>query len=293
MNGVIALNKPKGKTSHDMVYFVRRLLQIRRVGHTGTLDPDATGVLPICIGNATKASSYIMDSPKRYTAQMLLGSRTDTQDASGTVLATAPVQVTEQELRAACGHFTGTVEQTPPMYSAVKVGGKKLYELAREGKTVERKRRAVTVYSIGILDCDLERGVVTLDILCSKGTYIRTLCDDIGLYLGCYAHMGEMVRTQSGGFTLAECYTPEALTKLFESGKGARAFINTEDIFSGYEKIFLNAADTRRVKNGVPLRNRNLPEETFYRLYDENGGFLCVSKQTQGILRMQTSFWTD
>ena len=105
--------------------------------------------------------------------------------------------------------------------------------------------------------------------------------------------MGELVRTQSGGFTLAECYTPEALTKLFESGKGARAFINTEDIFSGYEKIFLNAADTRRVKNGVPLRNRNLPEETFYRLYDENGGFLCVSKQTQGILRMQTSFWTD
>ena len=270
IDGVIALNKPKGKTSHDMIYFVRRLLHIRRVGHTGTLDPDATGVLPICVGNATKASSYIMDSAKRYTAQMLLGSRTDTLDASGTVLQTAPVSVTEPEIRTACEAFIGTIMQLPPMYSAVKVGGKKLY----------------------ILDCDLKHNCVTLDIVCSKGTYIRTLCDDIGARLGCFAHMGELIRTQSGGFVLAQSYTPETLTKLYEDGKIMEALTKTEDVFSSYEKVFLTAAEARKVKNGVPLRRDHLNFGQFYRLYDENGGFLCVSKQEEEVLRMQTSFWT-
>ena len=292
IDGVIALNKPKGKTSHDMIYFVRRLLHIRRVGHTGTLDPDATGVLPICVGNATKASSYIMDSAKRYTAQMLLGSRTDTLDASGTVLQTAPVSVTEPEIRTACEAFIGTIMQLPPMYSAVKVGGKKLYELAREGKEVERKPRMVTVESIDILDCDLKHNCVTLDIVCSKGTYIRTLFDDIGARLGCFAHMGELIRTQSGGFVLAQSYTPETLTKLYEDGKIMEALTKTEDVFSSYEKVFLTAAEARKVKNGVPLRRDHLNFGQFYRLYDENGGFLCVSKQEEKVLRMQTSFWT-
>ena len=292
MNGVLALNKPKGKTSHDMVAFVRRLLHMRRVGHTGTLDPDATGVLPICIGNATKASSYIMDSPKRYTAQMLLGSRTDTLDASGTVLETAPVSVAEADIRAAACAFVGEIEQIPPMYSAVKVNGKKLYELAREGQEIARKKRCVTVHSIDILSCDLEQNCVTLDIVCSKGTYIRTLCDDIGARLGCLAHMGELVRTQSGGFALEEAYTPEQLTELCETGKLSDMLVKTDAVFSDYEALILNAEQVRKVKNGVPLRRTGI-EGNNYRLYDENGGFLCVSRQIGGILRMQTSFWTQ
>lgn len=292
MNGVLALNKPKGKTSHDMVAFVRRLLQIRRVGHTGTLDPGATGVLPICIGNATKASSYIMDSPKRYTAEMLLGSRTDTLDASGTVLETAPVHVAEADVRAALASFIGEIEQIPPMYSAVKVNGKKLYELARKGQEIARKKRRITVHSIAVLSCDLEQNRVLLDITCSKGTYIRTLCDDIGAQLGCLAHMGELTRTQSGGFTLEDAYTPEQLTKLCEAGKLSNVLVKTDAVFSDYEPLILDSEQVRKVKNGVPLRRDGI-EGTNYRLYDENGGFLCVSRQTDGVLRMQTSFWTD
>lgn len=292
MNGVIALNKPKGKTSHDMIYFVRRLLHMRRVGHTGTLDPNATGVLPICLGNATKASSYIMNSPKRYRAQMLLGSRTDTLDYSGVITQTAPVSVSETKLREACMRFTGTIEQIPPMYSAVKVGGRRLYELAREGKEIERQTRTVTVDNIEILDVDWEHNSVIIDISCSKGTYIRTLCDDIGQYLGCFAHMGELVRTYSGGFAIEQSYTPEELDALYENGEISEAVIKTDEIFKEYEKIILSAKDTVRVKNGVPLYRNDLSKDYCYRLYDENGGFLCVSDYKDGVLKMRTSFWT-
>lgn len=292
MNGVIVLNKPKGKTSHDMIYLCRRLLHIRRIGHTGTLDPNATGVLPICVGNATKAAQYIMDSKKRYTAQLILGSRTDTLDSTGVVTHRKNTTVTYDMLCAACKHFVGDIEQIPPMYSAVKIDGKKLYEYAREGVEVERKPRPVTVYSIDIKQYNERKAIAEIDIECSKGTYIRTLCDDIGERLGCYAHMGELVRTYSGGFDISESYTPEILERICESGTIKSALIKTDEIFSEYEAVKLDKTETFRVKNGVAIEKEGLAENKSYRLYDENGGFLCVSKQKDGRLTMQTSFWT-
>lgn len=291
MNGVIALNKPQGKTSHDMVYAIRRLFNIRRVGHTGTLDPNATGVLPICIGNATKAASYITDSKKRYVAQIIFGQRTDTLDCTGNVIESAPASVTSEQLYRACEHFTGDIEQIPPMYSAVKIDGKKLYELAREGKSVERKSRNVTVYSIKIDDSMLKKGYAMLDIECSKGTYIRTLCDDIGSYLGCFAHMGSLVRTYSGGFDIKNSYTIEKLEALRDEGRLSEALIKTDEIFFEYEKIYLDEKESGKVKNGVPILKEGLIIDKCYRLYDENGSFLCVSKVINGKLKMQTSFW--
>lgn len=292
MNGVIVLNKPKGKTSHDMVYACRRLFKIRRVGHTGTLDPNATGVLPICIGNATKAAGYITDSKKRYTAQLILGAKTDTLDSSGKVLKTVRVDITKEQLYDACKKFVGDIEQIPPMYSAIKIDGKKLYELAREGKSVERKPRNVTIYSIDVDEVDLENNSATLTVECSKGTYIRTLCDDIGEYLGCYAHMGELIRTYSGGFDISKSYTIDELEKMSEEGILLSALIKTDEVFSDYEAVVLDENETKKVKNGVALIKRQFEDGRLYRVYDYEKNFLCISKQIADKLTMQTSFWT-
>ncbi len=292
MNGVVVLNKPKGKTSHDMVYLIRRLFKIRRVGHTGTLDPNATGVLPVCIGNATKAASYIQDSKKRYRAELVLGSRTDTLDCTGEVTNVGDASgITLNMLEDACAKFVGDIEQIPPMYSAVKINGKKLYELAREGQEVERKSRNVSIYSVDIVEFDEGKKRALLDIECSKGTYIRTLCDDIGQMLGCYGHMGELVRTYSGGFSIDESYSAEDLERMCESGTLSDAVIRTEDIYGEYAKIFLNKNESFKVKNGVPIEKKEATENESYRIYDENGEFLCVSKKIGGKLKMTTSFW--
>ena len=292
MNGVIVLNKPKGKTSHDMVYLCRKLFHIKRVGHTGTLDPNATGVLPVCIGNATKAASYITDSKKRYRAQIIFGARTDTLDITGTVTQTGEISFTSEQLLSVVQGFVGQIEQIPPMYSAIKIDGKKLYELAREGKSVAREPRQVTIYSINVDDSMLDSGYAMLDIECSKGTYIRTLCDDIGERLGCFAHMGELVRTYSGGFDISQSHTVLELEELLDKGKLESALISTDDIFSSYDKLLLDKKETNKVKNGVPLIKSGLIEDKNYRLYDENGGCLCISKQIEGVLKMQISFWT-
>lgn len=293
MNGIAVLNKPKGKTSHDMVSVCRKIFGTRRVGHTGTLDPNATGVLPICVGNATKASQYIMDSKKRYTAQLILGRKTDTLDCTGTVTQIGNIDVSRDVLCEACSRFLGEISQIPPMYSAVKVNGKKLYEYARSGAEVERKPRKVNIYSIDVLDYDEDKGFGEIEIVCSKGTYIRTLCDDIGEYLGCYAHMGELVRTYSGGFDISQSRTVEELCKLGESGNAEKALMATDSVFSQYDALYLSEGETLKVKNGVPIVRKDTEENKTYRLYDENGGFLCVSRQTDGKLKMLTSFWTD
>lgn len=293
MNGVIVLNKPQGKTSHDMVYFIRRLLGVRRVGHTGTLDPNATGVLPICVGNATKAADYIQNSNKKYTAELILGSRTDTLDCTGSVLERGNAsQIAYEQLKNQCAAFIGTITQLPPMYSAVKVGGKKLYELAREGKSVERKLREVSIYSLKVTkyDANIQRAI--LEVECSKGTYIRTLCDDIGERLGCYAHMGELTRTYSGGFNIEKSYTPEQLEELCREGMLDNALIKTEDIYRQYDKIFLTEAESFKAKNGVPLKREDTADGKYYRVYDSNGDFLCISQEIEGLLRLKTSFWT-
>ncbi len=219
MDGIIVIDKPAGFTSHDVVAKLRGILHQKRIGHTGTLDPDATGVLPVLLGRATKLSEMLTAHEKVYEAVMLLGVTTDTQDMSGSVLARRGVNTGEDELHLACGHFTGDIEQIPPMYSAIKVGGKKLCDLAREGKEVDRKPRAVRIEEISVMRIELPR--VYMRVRCSKGTYIRTLCNDIGEYLGCGAAMETLRRTASGDFTLAHSLTLEEVQKAADTAGSA------------------------------------------------------------------------
>jgi len=203
------VNKPKACTSHDVVARVRRVLSGAKVGHAGTLDPDATGVLVVCVGKATKISSFLMEGAKEYRGTGRLGAATDTQDATGTVLEEKPVTVTEDELRAACAEFAGELDQVPPMYSAVKVDGQRLYRLARKGVEVERASRRVTVHELRVLDVALPD--FTFHLSCSKGTYVRTIVHDVGQRLGCGAHLAELVRTRQGIFDLDRALPWEAL----------------------------------------------------------------------------------
>ena len=223
MDGILIVNKERGYTSFDVVAKLRGILSIRKIGHTGTLDPEATGVLPVCVGRATKVCDVLTDRDKTYEATVVLGITTDTLDTTGEVLTRKPVSVTRDELLAVLSHFRGEITQVPPMYSAVKVNGKRLYEYAREGKEVERKERRVTIYEIELLEEKLfpwdnseESGQADLPddfdqhpsfrirVKCSKGTYIRTLCDDIGKELGCGAAMSSLVRTEVGRFRLED-----------------------------------------------------------------------------------------
>ena len=198
LNGILNILKPPGITSHDVVSIVRKKLNIRKVGHTGTLDPNAAGVLPVCVGYATKVSRFILDSKKKYRTELTLGIKTDTEDIYGTIIKKFSIIPTEEEIRRAVLSFTGTYEQIPPMYSAIKVKGKKLYELAREGIIIKRNPRTVIIYNIDIIE--IKGNKIIFDVLCSKGTYVRTLCKDIGDLLGCGGTMSFLLRTESGEF---------------------------------------------------------------------------------------------
>lgn len=290
MNGIIAINKPLGKTSHDMVYFVRRLTKIKKVGHTGTLDPSATGVLPVCIGNATKVCDLLTNADKAYRVSFVLGMTTDTLDADGEVLTDQPVLVSEAEIRKTIESFLGKIVQIPPMYSAVKVNGKKLYELAREGKSVERKERIAEIKKIDIIEIDMLNFTVTMEVFCSKGTYIRTLCDDIGMKLGCGAYVSKLERTKSGIFEIADCRTPEELLEMQEDGRLEECLVKTDSLFSDYPKITLDAILSERVKNGAKIKYESLEEGMLYRLYDEKE-FLAISKYCDGKLVLEKPFW--
>lgn len=290
MNGIIVINKPLGKTSHDMVYFTRRLTGIKKVGHTGTLDPSATGVLPVCIGNATKVCDLLTNADKAYRTSFVLGMTTDTLDADGEVLSDQPVLADEGEIRTVISGFVGEITQTPPMYSAVKVNGQKLYELARKGIEVERKTRKVTIQKIDIISVDMQNFTVTMDVYCSKGTYIRTLCDDIGMKLGCGAFVSRLMRIKSGVFSIDESYTPEELTKLKEEGRLFEALMKTDSLFSEYPKIVLGKNESERVKNGARIKYDGLEDGKLYRLYDEKE-FLSVSRADGGKLVLEKPFW--
>lgn len=290
MNGIIIVDKPQGKTSHDIVYFIRRLTGIKKVGHTGTLDPMATGVLPICIGAATKIADMLTLSDKEYVAELILGKTTDTQDAEGQVLSEKKVNCTEDEIRAAVMSFIGEIEQVPPMYSAIKQNGKKLYELARQGIEVERKPRKVTINSIDILKIDGKS--VTIDVSCSKGTYIRTLCEDIGNKLGTGAYMNTLRRIKTGMFDLSQSHTLEELGTLKSGDAGTlkEVLIPTDRVFEDLPCIKLNEKQKRSVVNGVRMTYKGI-ENQDYRVYDENGEFLCVSKIVDEKLTLVKSFW--
>lgn len=265
INGVINIYKIKGFTSHDVVAKLRGIMRQKKIGHTGTLDPDATGVLPVCLGSATKLCDMLTDKEKEYIAKVQLGVTTDTQDMTGTVLGQREVNVTVQEVTEAIQSFVGTCEQIPPMYSALKVNGKKLYELAREGKEVERKARPVTIHYIEILEMSLPQ--ITIKVGCSKGTYIRTLCHDLGEKLGCGAAMAALERTRSGQFTLDTALTlAELEEKLNSAGDNREEMIQSlvipsDQMFLECPRLCLLPQWERLIQNGNSFEEKNLRKE--------------------------------
>ena len=248
MNGIINVYKEKDFTSFDVVAKLRGILKQKKIGHTGTLDPDAVGVLPVCLGSATKLCDMLTDKKKEYIAEFVLGKETDTQDISGQVLKEEEVTCTEEEVRTVIQSFVGDYEQLPPMYSAIKVDGKRLYELARQGKEVERKTRPVTFYEIEVLKCNLPQ--VTIRVLCSKGTYIRTLCHDIGQKLGCGAAMTELERTRSGQFTKENAYTLAEIEKRRAEGGLEEMVIPVDSVFKELPAFIVTGELEKKILNG-------------------------------------------
>lgn len=257
-NGIININKEKGFTSHDVVAKLRGILKQKKIGHTGTLDPDATGVLPVCLGNGTRLCDLLTDKVKEYEAVMVLGVTTDTEDMSGNILSQNEVKVSEEDVRDAIMSFVGEYGQIPPMYSAIKINGKKLYELAREGKVIERQARTVVINRIQIISIDLPR--VTFRVNCGKGTYIRSLCRDIGDKLLCGACMESLVRTQSGIFTLEESYLLSDVEKFVNTGEIDKIIYPVDSVFSEYPEILVEDRDSFLVSNGnrFPVESRNV-----------------------------------
>ena len=255
MNGIINVYKEKGFTSHDVVAKLRGILHMKKIGHTGTLDPDAVGVLPVCLGKGTGLCSMITDWTKTYEAVMLLGTVTDTQDTSGTVLKTREVNVTKRQILEVCSSFEGEYDQIPPMYSALKVNGKKLYELARAGVEVERKPRRIKINSLRVNDINLEDDIktVTITVDCSKGTYIRTLCQDIGEKLGCGACMMELIRTRVGDFLIDDTLTLNQIAAYMIKGEMEEHIISIDSMFPSYTRLTVDEAYNKLLYNGNKL----------------------------------------
>ena len=282
INGIVNVYKEKGFTSFDVVAKMRGMFHQKKIGHTGTLDPDAEGVLPVCLGKATKVCDLLTDKDKEYRAVLLLGQETDTQDVSGEVLNVAEVLVTEDEVREAILSFVGAYEQVPPMYSALKVNGQKLCDLARKGITVERKARPVTIHNIEIIRVQLPE--VEMVVSCSKGTYIRTLCDDIGKKLGCYGCMKSLLRTKVDCFTLDKAYTLSQLQAFIdEKEEQDWDFIAAVDsVFQKYESVVAKDEAQKMVVNGnrIPVElisdfTEEKRQENI-RLYDYENKFIGI-----------------
>lgn len=273
-SGVIVIDKHGGVTSNDIVMKIRRLFGTKKVGHTGTLDPMATGVLPVLIGRAAKAAEYLLAENKGYVATLKLGVVTDTQDTTGAVLSTCDCLPTAEAVLAACASFLGEGEQIPPMYSALKVDGKKLVDLARAGIEVERKARPITIYSLDVTPLSPEAGEYELRVRCSKGTYIRTLCHDIGAKLGCGGAMASLRRTESGSFTLNEAHTIEELETMTEDERYA-LLCPTESLFSDRVAVTLPAFYAKLSRNGAEIYlnkiGQSLAEGTAVSLHDGEG----------------------
>ena len=287
MNGILLIDKPPLWTSNDVVSKLKGVLKERRIGHSGTLDPLATGLLAVFAGRATRAVSFAESHDKRYTAALRLGIRTDTQDISGNVISKGQTDVKDEELDRVLSCFVGEIEQTPPMYSAVRVNGKRLYELARKGIEVERKPRKITVYSIERKG--RESGDIVLDIKCSKGTYIRTLCSDIGEMLGCGACMSALRRTEAGMFSVENAYTLDEVIREAEIGDVSSLLLPTETIFSEYERITVSASAEAKVRNGNPV-SFSAPDGT-YRVCSQQGECLALGKCEDGIMKTIKSFF--
>lgn len=261
-HGIVIIHKEKGFTSHDVVAKMRGICGQKKIGHTGTLDPEATGVLPVCLGNGTKLCDMLTDRDKEYVAQLRLGVETDTQDMTGVILSQRPMEAGEQQVREAVLSFQGSYMQIPPMYSALKINGKKLYELAREGKEVERQAREVQIREIEILDMSLP--TVRLRVVCSKGTYIRTLCADIGRKLGCGGAMESLARTRVGNFSLQEAFTLGQLQELKDQGRLSEAVSPVESVFQSCPVLHVREDLSRLLDNGNALTVEQTAEKEQY-----------------------------
>ena len=280
IHGIVIIDKEAGFTSHDVVAKLRGICGQKKIGHTGTLDPAATGVLPVCLGSATKLCDMLTDRDKEYVAELLLGVSTDTQDTTGTVLFERTVEVTREEVLKVCEGFVGPYDQVPPMYSALKIDGKRLYQLAREGKSVERKPRHVMIHELEVLECRLP--LVKLRVVCSKGTYIRTLCADIGEKLGCGGAMQSLRRTRSGGFSLEDALTLGELQKLKDAGRLSTVVRSVDSVFGDCPKLHIEEAYGLLLENGNPILTECTAEKEQYasgkwvRLYRQDDSFAGI-----------------
>lgn len=282
LDGIINIKKEKGYTSHDVVARLRGILGQKKIGHTGTLDPDAVGVLPVCLGRATKLCDLLTDKEKTYRTVLLLGKETDTQDISGRVVRECDVPVGQEEIRRCIQGFQGDSMQIPPMYSACKVQGKRLYELARKGIEVKRDPRPIHIRQITILDMSLPR--VSMEVVCSKGTYIRTLCSDIGQRLGCGGCMEELVRTQVGPFSLERALSLGQVEALRAEGRVQESLTSIEQMLAAYPKITCTDKEDRLVDNGNPLPVEGHGPQIlgWARVYDSQGIFKGIYQHKQG-----------
>lgn len=284
MNGIVIIDKPAGWTSQDVTARLRRVFGTRRIGHGGTLDPMATGVLPVFVGRATRGVEFFEHAEKTYETELLLGVATDTEDTTGTVLTRREVSVTPGQLAAVLERFRGEIMQIPPMYSALKVNGQKLYDLARKGRQVERQPRPVTIHELTLLS--REGDTLRLRVRCSKGTYIRTLCADIGEALGCGGCMQALRRTQAGEYTIAEAVP---LQQLLEAAEPEIYLRDVDTMFRGYPAVKLTVNQEKRCRNGNAF-SVSLPGGT-YRAYSQSGEFLMLAKVEDGVMSTIKSFF--
>ena len=282
MNGILCINKPADFTSFDVIAKLRGILQMKRLGHGGTLDPMATGVLVVFVGNATKACDIMPDNSKSYLAGFKLGVSSDTQDITGNVTPVSDRAVTENDINSVLPEFTGKIMQIPPMYSAVQIDGKRLYDLARKGIEVERTPRETEINSIKVSEYDAEKREGTLEINCGKGTYVRTIINDIGEKLGCGGIMTSLVRTSSSGFLLKECYTFDEVQRARDENRLESLIMPVERVFEKINKLKLNEVQSRMYRNGVKLdlkRINNIKQDvSYYAVYDFSGLFMGTAK---------------
>ena len=284
MNGIVIIDKPQGWTSQDVTARLRRVFNTRRIGHGGTLDPMATGVLPVFVGRATRGVEFFEHAEKTYETVLRLGMTTDTEDISGNVLTEQDAFVTGEELEAVLEKFRGDILQVPPMYSALKINGQKLVDMARKGKTVERQPRPITIHELTLLG--MEADGIRLRVRCSKGTYIRTLCKDIGEALGCGGCMAALRRVQAGEYTIDEAVP---LLQLLEETEPEKFLRPVDTMFRNYPAVTLSEKQALRCRNGNSFSVKL--EEGTYRAYDQNGEFLMLAKVEDGVMSTIKSFF--
>lgn len=287
MNGILLIDKAPGWTSSDVVVKLKGILRERRIGHAGTLDPMATGLLVVFVGRATRAVQFAEQDSKRYRASLCLGVETDTQDITGNILAEKNVSVSEEELERALARFRGEILQIPPMYSAIQIGGRRLYDIARRGGEIERAPRAVTIHELRLLGREGEDWL--LDVRCSKGTYIRTLCHDIGESLGCGGCMSALRRCEAGSFNVSDALTIEEVQRLRDAGEIESALRPVDSLFSREMSCTASVEEEKRIRCGSDYKTGLA--DGIWRVYNQNGAFLMLGRAEGGVMKTVKSFF--